>query len=511
MPALQKPAMHNNYFFLKKLAAELDTLLRGTQLLTCFSQEKDELVLGFSGNVFLKCILKPDFSVLTVADDFSRARKNSVSLWEELYGNPVNEIRVFENERAVRIALGQQYALVIKLFGNRPNLLVYKGDGLIAMFNNKLLTDKNLKLPDFDRELKADFATFQSLDGNYRKQFFTFGKDLFEAVDRAVEGLDIAGKWEKLSSFLIYLENPRFYIDSGGLVPKLSLLQGEEQPDAISAVNAFASRYQKVTGLDRLKSDLTAKLLKDIAKTRSYITTTRNKLEELLSGVKNEEIGNILMANLHVVREGATEVELDNFYTGEPVKIRLKKELSPQKNAEDYYRKSKNEKIETETAQRNLEAAGIKLEELVERLRKVENAEDLKQLRGLSKEMTSQSRESIKDDFPFKEYSYKGTKIWVGRNAKNNDLLTTKYAQKDDWWLHARDTSGSHVVIKSPNPSAEVLEYAASIAAWYSKRKSEKLVTVIYTQKKYVRKAKNLAAGQVIVEKEKTLLVEPGL
>ncbi|WP_367916328.1 NFACT RNA binding domain-containing protein [Leadbetterella sp. DM7] len=501
--------MHNNYFFLRKLAAALNGLLSGTQLLTCFSQEKDELVLGFSNNVYLKCILKPDFSSVTVADEFSRARKNSVSLWEELYGNTVNEIRVFENERAVKIALGQEFTLVIKLFGNRPNFLVYRGNTLTAMFNNKLLTDKTLKPEDFDRELNADFATFESLDGNYRKQFFTLGKDLSEALDRAADGLDIPGKWEKVVQLLAYLENPRFYIDSGGPVPKLSLLQGEEQPDALSAINAFVSRYQKVTALDRLKSDLTGKLVKDMAKTRNYISTTRDKLDELLSGVKNEEIGNILMANLHAVKEGATEVELDNFYTGEPVRIRLKKELSPQKNAEAYYRKSKNEKIEIETAQKNLEAAGSKLEALAERLQEIERTEDLRQLRGVSKEMASSANAAAKDDLPFKEYTCKGIKIWVGRNAKNNDLLTTQYARKDDWWLHARDTSGSHVVIKSPNPSSEVLEYAASLAAGYSKRKSEKLVTVLYTQKKYVRKAKNLAAGQVIVEKEKTLLVEP--
>jgi predicted ribosome quality control (RQC) complex YloA/Tae2 family protein len=139
----------------------------------------------------------------------------------------------------------------------------------------------------------------------------------------------------------------------------------------------------------------------------------------------------------------------------------------------------------------------------------VEATEDLRELRGVSKNILALEKSGPKDDLPFKEYIYKGVKIWVGRNAKNNDLLLTKYAQKDDVWLHARDTSGSHVVIKSQNPSMEILEYAASIAAYYSKRKSEKLVTVIYTPKKYVRKAKNLAAGQVIVEKEKTLLVEP--
>lgn len=502
--------MHNNYFFLRKLTAELNQVFSGTELLTCFSQEKDEVVLGFSNNKYLKCILKPDFSAITVVDDFSRARKNSVSLWDDLYGFEVKEILVFKNERAISIVLEQGYSLVIKLFGNRPNLLIYKDEEHVAMFNNKLLTDKLLKLESFNRELNGDFETFTSLGGNYRKQFFTFGKDLFEAVDRGVDGFtELTDKWNKIQGLLKYLENPKFYIDKSGLIPKLSLLDGEEQGDAISAINTFSYLYQKVTATDRLKSDLSGKLLKDISKTRSYITTTKSKLEELTLGVKNEEIGNILMANLHVLSDGIQEVELGNFYTNEPIKIKLKKELSPQKNAESYYRKSKNEKIEIETAERNLAAAEAKLIQLVDRLKEVENTEDLKELRGVSKNVLALEKSGPKDDLPFKEYIYKGTKIWVGRNAKNNDLLLTKYAQKDDVWLHARDTSGSHVVIKSQNPSMEILEYAASIAAYYSKRKSEKLVTVIYTPKKYVRKAKSLAAGQVIVEKEKTLLVEP--
>lgn len=501
--------MHNNYYFLRKLAAELDTLLKGTELLTCFSQEKDEVVLGFSNNVYLKCILRPDFSAITVVDDFSRARKNSVSLWEELYGNPVKEIRTFENERAVKVVLGQEYTLVIKLFGNRPNLLVYSGDTPMAMFNNKLLTDKNLKLRDFDRELPADYETFQRLEGDFRKQFFTFGKDLSEALETGSEGLTLPGKWEKLQAFLACLEQPEFYIDRSGLVPKLSLLQGEQQPDAITAINNFTSQYQRVTTTDRLKSDLTHQLLKDISRTRSYITTTKNKLEELVSGVKNEEIGNILMANLHRIKEGSTEVELENFYTDTLLKIKLKQELSPQKNAEAYYRKSKNEKIEIQTAERNLEAAEARLAQRLEKLKEVEGAEEFRELKGISRSLQSVEKAGAKEELPFKEYMHKGVRIWVGRNAKNNDLLTTKYAQKDDWWLHARDTSGSHVVIKSPNPSAEVLEYAASLAAGYSKSNSESLVAVMYTQKKYVRKTKNLAAGMVIVEKEKTLLVEP--
>ena len=102
--------------------------------------------------------------------------------------------------------------------------------------------------------------------------------------------------------------------------------------------------------------------------------------------------------------------------------------------------------------------------------------------------------------------------ILVGKNSKNNDLLTLKHAAKNDIWLHARGMAGSHVVIKTkagqtlPN---SVLEYAASLAAHFSKGKTDSLCPVIYTEKKYVRKIKGAPTGQVVVDKENTILVEP--
>lgn len=501
--------MHNNYFFLRKLAEELDSSFRGMQLLACFSQEKDEVVLGFSNNQFIKCILKSEFSAITVVDDFSRARKNSVSLWEVLYGAEVLKISVFANERAIEIILENEFTLVIKLFGNRSNLLVYKSEMLISLFNNKLQTDKSFKIVDFNRELEVNYDVFKEADGNYRKLFFTFGKDIFEDLDKVLGGLTLQEKWRKIQEFHQYLQEPDFFINTEGVLPKLSLLKGNVMPNAVSAINEFVIHYQKISATDRLKSDLIHKFKKDITKTQNYISVTFAKLEALKSGVKNEEIGNIIMANLHEINENIEEVQLLNFYTNHPIRIKLKKELTPQKNAESYYRKSKNEKIEIDTIERNLKVAAEKLLKLEESLVIVNEFTDLRSLRNLSRGFLAQEKSTQKEDFPFKEYVYKGFKIWVGRNAKNNDLLLTQYTQKDDWWLHARDTSGSHVIIKGQNPSLEVIEYAASIAAFYSKRRSESLVTVIYTQKKYVRKAKNLAAGQVIVEKEKTLLVEP--
>ncbi|HEX2900145.1 MAG TPA: NFACT RNA binding domain-containing protein, partial [Bacteroidia bacterium] len=100
----------------------------------------------------------------------------------------------------------------------------------------------------------------------------------------------------------------------------------------------------------------------------------------------------------------------------------------------------------------------------------------------------------------------------VGKNAKQNDSLTFGHSRKDDLWLHARDTPGSHVIIRNPTAGPipnPVLEFAASLAAKHSKRKHENLVPVQYTERKYVRKVKNGAAGAVLVEREKVIMIEP--
>lgn len=487
-------SMHNNYFFLRPLGEELKGILLGTTLMAAFSQDKDEVVLAFSGSKFLKCVLKPEFAVVTVPVEFHRARKNSASLWEDLYGEEVKDVRVGKNERALLIAL-ESTVLVIKLF--RPNLLLFGKE--LRLFNNRLLSDKGLRLEDFDREIDTTFEHF--LEVGYRKQFFTLGKDLLAYLDAKTVGLSDKQAWEEVQGLLRYLEAPSFYLNRE--LPAVSLLEGESQVSAIATVNAFANAWLRSNGVEFLRQQMLQKLRRDLLKTQNYAEELRQKRTRLQSGLKNEEIGHLIMAHLHLVPEGATEVHLPNFYGEGEVEVRLKKELSAQKNAETYYRKSKNEKIELDTLQVNLERAEERALDISREIERVAQLEDIKGLRSAGKAAAPA------DELPFKEFVYKNTKIWVGRNAKNNDLLLTRYTHKEEWWLHARDTPGSHVVIKDPKPKKEVVEFAASLAAYYSKRKHESLVTVMLTQKKFVRKAKHLAAGQVIVDKEETLLVPP--
>ena len=142
----------------------------------------------------------------------------------------------------------------------------------------------------------------------------------------------------------------------------------------------------------------------------------------------------------------------------------------------------------------------------------MESKTSLKELRQVLKSDIHNKVPKKQQEALFKEFTIDGFKVLVGRNSENNDLLTLKYANKNDIWLHARNTPGSHVVIKEIPGKVipkTVLEKAAELAAYYSKAKTDTLCPVIYTFKKFVRKRKGSAAGQVIVEKEEVILVNP--
>lgn len=107
-----------------------------------------------------------------------------------------------------------------------------------------------------------------------------------------------------------------------------------------------------------------------------------------------------------------------------------------------------------------------------------------------------------------------GFEVWVGKNSTANDLLTFKYTKQNDLWFHVRGTSGSHTVLKLPDGyddkiPKEIIETAAGICAYYSKAKNAKIVSVAYTEAKFVQKYKGAKSGSVSIKGEKVVKVNP--
>ncbi|GAA4443522.1 NFACT RNA binding domain-containing protein [Ravibacter arvi] len=517
--------MHLNYFFLRKLVPEISGKLAGARLSGAFSQDKDELIIAFSRNqapdFTIRAILKTDFTSLFFPDKFERARANSVDLFKTLYEREITSVSPYENERAFSLNFETGDRLVFKLFGNRSNLLHFSPEGrLISLFNNRLTGDLILSEPGLNKPIDQSESRFIALGGDYKTMFPTFGKLVNRYLGEQLAGVeDLAAQWQIVETVLARLDDNRFYLTEYEGLTTLSLLPVGEVHEVfsspIAAVNAFCLSYFRIGNLQREKERVTKQLLKQIRQTGNYLEAAYDKLGSISETGRNEHYANLIMANLHVIAPRSEFAELIDFYTGEPVRIRLKSELSAAKNAEAYFRKAKNEKLEIAQLQENIEAREAELALTQTRLETVARQETVKELRAYLKSDTSLNQSgapNLSFESRFRKETCMGYQIFIGKSAKNNDELTLKLATKEDLWLHAKDVAGSHVVIKSipgrkvPGP---VIERAAELAAWHSKRRNDSLCPVTVTPKKFVRKAKGMAAGAVVVEKESVVMVVP--
>lgn len=512
--------MQFNYYFLRALSKELSQHLIGKKLMSAFSQNKDELILRFESTdseFILKANLDSETSLLSFPNQYARARKNSVDLFEEIRRLEVIKLRQFENERCFSIVIQQEFELLFKLHGRHSNVLLFKNNQLITVFNSRLTKDKMLDLNLLDRPI--DQSDQGIIDASFELSIIypTFDKHIKKYLKEAgfYSSETPRIKLEIIHSLMEQLEDNKFYITEINGVPKLllykpkSFLADFESP--IAASNFLARRFFTNYGSSKLKSSLLSQLNKDIKKCQSYLTQTKSKLHEIQNRRVYEEVANILMANLHIdVTPGTKEIELYDFYVDQQIKIKLKPNLNLQKNAEVMYRKAKNQTKEIDVLNKNIKVKEDILNGLLARHSSISELDDIKQLKAF--ETQTKTKHPISELSPFIKRSIDGFEVLIGKNAKNNDLLTQKFAKKNDLWLHARDVSGSHVVIKNPNDvkiALSTIEKVAQIAAWHSKRKTDSLCPVIYTPKKYVRKPKGSLPGQVLLSQEQVILVKP--
>jgi predicted ribosome quality control (RQC) complex YloA/Tae2 family protein len=508
--------MFHNFFFLQHLAAELDKKLAGAILVECFSQQKDELVLAFllpdKEDFYIKATLDNEVNLIAFQDDFRRARKNSVDLFPALKDKSVDHVRVVRFDRSFYLKFEDQTRLLFKLHGNRSNIILLNSAGEHELFKSKLQQDETLQLEDIAKNIRLsqqmseeDVLTLQKVIGKESQEYLEANYSFSE--------LTISEKARTLLQLIAQFEKGEFFILENGK-PTLTLFADPKATwQSNSALEAANVLYKKtVSGFlfEKERNALLQSIKQKIKKSENYISKNQQKLKEIEDKRSNEEIANIIMANLHVIPKNAKVATVNDVYTNQPIEIKLKRDLSPQKNAEQYYRKAKNEKIERQKIQENIDQKEELVLSLYEEIEEIEKMDSIRELRKHAEKYRNTASTS-QQTLPYKTFEYQGYEIRVGKSAAANDQLTLKHAHKEDIWLHARDVAGSHVIVRSkkaklPNP---VLEYAAGLAAYYSKRKNDTLCPVIYTPRKYVRKGRGMAPGLVIVEKEEVVMVPP--
>jgi len=512
--------VHTNYYFLKQVSASLSGRLVGTVISECFSQNKDELILRFETHTvpfFIRASLEPGFCCLTFPHEFHRARKNSVDLLEPVIGRRLLKVQQFSNERSFALLLQDEVTLLFKMHGNRANLVLMRHDAVIDLFKSTMAADRAITLPALDRTIDFSRAAFEAHLDNLPGLYFTLGKLPWQYLQaRGFNDKTVDEKWIMVQELFTLLEKPSYYIVNTGTALALSLVGTghvlQELHDPLEASNVFFQRYAESyafqQGANRLRAELTQRLKAG----QSYLQKTEQKLAELGTAHPYKTWADLIMANLHAIAPGASVASLPDFATLQPVVIKLKPDLNAQKNAALFYKKAKNQHIETDHLTAAITEKKTELAELEQQLATLATVQDLKGLRSLLKDTPAPADKKQQVSLPYHEHSYNNYRIWVGKDAQRNDELTLKYGYKEDLWLHAKDVAGSHVIIKhqsGKNFPKDVIERAAQLAAYHSKRKTDTLCPVIVTPRKYVRKRKGDPAGAVVVEREDVIMVEP--
>jgi predicted ribosome quality control (RQC) complex YloA/Tae2 family protein len=281
----------------------------------------------------------------------------------------------------------------------------------------------------------------------------------------------------------------------------------DECTHAITQESRFAQEQRQLQGLISQRCTHVRKALErvraDLARAQNY---------EL---IKHE--GDLLMANLPKLHRGLREIELEDFLDGTTRIVRLDPALEPIENAQQKFERYKKLKRAREKLEARLGELRQELEYFEGVERHLQHAESEADLDGIRKELCAggylpreRREQQIERTSGPREFVVRGYRVWVGRSSTQNDELV-RHAAREDYWLHARDRPGSHVIVKNPQQRElppDVLHQAAQLAAYYSKGRGAAKVPVSYTRIKYLRKGAR--PGLVLMTQEEgTLLVVP--
>jgi predicted ribosome quality control (RQC) complex YloA/Tae2 family protein len=529
--------MIKNYFYLNRLIVETGSILPGKKVFNIFTQEKDKLILEFGEDdevKFLEMYVNPGEPHINIRTSYSRAKKNTIDVFPEVRTQIISSIKIANDDRIIKIELDTS-SLFYTIRGKFTNVLFVKDDNNVESFKridrdvlHKLNNEFQLKnyidsFNHLDLKLESDDYYF-----DLKKKYPIIGNEIIKEAKRRGKS-DNENKsliLEKVINEIIY-EKPAVLLNEKTgemhITPaSFDVFEYTEKKlfdTLIEAQTYFLSKKRFVSEKQRMLKLISKHIERELKKTSHKINNLNAVVQKESKEEEYNKLGNLLLVNIGKIKQGMESIEVENIYgSNEIIKVKLNPKLPPKKNIEYYFDKSKAQKIGIEKSRELLERAKIKFSELKSTQNILKLIDDLKELKGIMKKMKIKDKDynEGKDDIKikFKHYIIDNKyNVYVGKDSKNNDLLTTRFAKQNDYWFHARSVSGSHVVLrveitKEPIPKS-VLKKTAALAAYHSKAKTAGVVPVAYTFKKYVIKKKGFPIGTVHLLKEDVLLIKP--
>ena len=458
-----------------------------------------------------------------------------------LQGALIESIEQVENDRIVEISVSNkneigdhiQATLIIEIMGKHSNILlvdksshkileVIKHVGFSQNSYRTLLPGSTYIAPPSteslnpftikDEKLFEILQTQETTAKNLQSLFQGLGRDTANELERILVS-------EKLSTFRNFFNQetkPCLTETSFSPVPFANQV-GEPFANLSDLLDTY---YKDKAERDRVKqqaSELIRRVENELQKNRHKL---KKQEKELLATDNAEEFrqkGELLTTFLHQVPNDQDQVILDNYYTNQPITIALDKALTPNQNAQRYFKRYQKLKEAVKYLTDLIEETKATILYL-ESVETVLNQAGLEEIAEIREELIQtgfirrRQREKIQKRKKPEQYlaSDGKTIIYVGRNNLQNEELTFKMARKEELWFHAKDIPGSHVVISGNlDPSDEVKTDAAELAAYFSQGRLSNLVQVDMIEVKKLNKPTGGKPGFVTYTGQKTLRVTP--
>ena len=458
-----------------------------------------------------------------------------------LQGALIESIEQVENDRIVEMTVSNkneigdhiQATLIIEIMGKHSNILlvdksshkileVIKHVGFSQNSYRTLLPGSTYIAPPSteslnpftikDEKLFEILQTQETTAKNLQSLFQGLGRDTANELERILVS-------EKLSTFRNFFNQetkPCLTETSFSPVPFANQV-GEPFTSLSDLLDTY---YKDKAERDRVKqqaSELIRRVENELQKNRHKL---KKQEKELLATDNAEEFrqkGELLTTFLHQVPNDQDQVILDNYYTNQPITIVLDKALTPNQNAQRYFKRYQKLKEAVKYLTDLIEETKATILYL-ESVETVLNQAGLEEITEIREELIQtgfirrRQREKIQKRKKPEQYlaSDGKTIIYVGRNNLQNEELTFKMARKEELWFHAKDIPGSHVVISGNlDPSDEVKTDAAELAAYFSQGRLSNLVQVDMIEVKKLNKPTGGKPGFVTYTGQKTLRVTP--
>ena len=457
-----------------------------------------------------------------------------------------------------------QKKLIIEIMGKHSNIIFVDDEGRIidsikhvsasTSSVREVLPGRDYFVPKTQEKQNPLLATKESFIELISKQPTTIQKAIYQSytgisptianeicfradldADQAVSSLSEGFLLHLANQFLIVMEQ----INACDFHPVLITRQDEpieysaiklnmyndyevEEPESISkTLHLFYDRKDKYTRIRQKSVDLRRIVTTALERNRKKYQLQLKQFEETTKKEQFKIYGELLHTYGYDYNGTDEKYKVLNYYTNEEIQIPMDNQLTALENAQKYfdrYTKLKRTAVAMESLLAETKQDVEHLESVVTALELAENEDDLIQIKeelvesGYIRKNNREKKVRINSK-PLHYVTSDDFHIYVGKNNIQNDELTFKVANGGDWWFHAKNVPGSHVILKTQGRKVpdHVFELAAGLAAYYSKSQKSPKVEIDYLERKNVKKPAGAKPGYVIYYTNYSMNVEPSV